>query len=361
MSNTTKIRVGFIGLNPGSHWAATAHLPALKSLSAAYEIVGVANSTPESAERTAKALGLPYAFKSYKELVASDKVDLVVVTVKVPHHFELVSAALNAGKHVYCEWPLGNGLNEAKKLATLAEEKGVVAVVGTQMKYAPEISFLKQLIADGYVGQVLSTTLVGTGGNWGNTTIEEYYYLFDKANGATMLEIPFMHTIAGLTEVLGNIKSSSTTLFSNFQEVAITETNEIKPKTAADQIMLHGRLESGAAIVAHYRGGVNKATNLLWEINGTEGDLQITADSGHGQMAALTIKGAKSNEDGKLEVIEIPSDRLKDWPKFPGARNVGHIYKLLAEDIRIGSKKAPSFKYGVELHELINTIQNSEK
>ena len=47
----------------------------------------------------------------------SPEVDLVVVTVKVPHHRELVPSALEAGKHVYCEWPLGNGLAEARKLA----------------------------------------------------------------------------------------------------------------------------------------------------------------------------------------------------------------------------------------------------
>ncbi|MGE4442380.1 MAG: hypothetical protein AB7D27_12965 [Desulfomicrobium sp.] len=57
-----KIKVGFIGLNPDSHWASTAHIPALKSLSEDFEVVGVANSTLESAQRTAKALHLKHAF-----------------------------------------------------------------------------------------------------------------------------------------------------------------------------------------------------------------------------------------------------------------------------------------------------------
>ena len=56
------LRIGFIGLNPDGHWAATAHLPALNSLTDKYALVGVANSTPESAHRTAEALGLPHAF-----------------------------------------------------------------------------------------------------------------------------------------------------------------------------------------------------------------------------------------------------------------------------------------------------------
>lgn len=152
----TPIRVGFIGLNPGIHWAATAHIPALKALQDDYVVVGVANTRLASAQNAADAFGLPHAFENAQALVDSPEVDLVVVTVKVPHHHELVTAALNAGKHVYCEWPLGNGLAEARELADLAEARGVVAAIGTQMRVAPEIAYLRQLIADGHVGEVLS-------------------------------------------------------------------------------------------------------------------------------------------------------------------------------------------------------------
>ncbi|MCF1422902.1 Gfo/Idh/MocA family protein [Mangrovimonas futianensis] len=355
----TKIKVGFIGLNPGSHWAATAHLPALKALSNTFEVVGVANSSLESAERTAEALNLKYAFENYEKLVQSPDIDLVVVTVKVPYHFELIQAALEAGKHVYSEWPLGNGLEEAQKLEALAKDKGVVAAIGTQMRYAPEITYLKQLLEDGFVGKVLSTTLIGTGGNWANETLSEYYYLFDKENGASMLEIPLTHTLVGLTEVLGGIDKVSANMFSNFDQVKITETGEVKPKTTEDQIMLQGRLKSGAALSVHYRGGVSKGTNLLWEINGTEGDIQITADSGHGQMAQLKISGAKSTDEKGLKPMH-PSDAVYEgWPKFPGARNIGHIYKRIAEDILTGSHKAPNFCDGLKWHELIEFIKQS--
>jgi hypothetical protein len=52
---------------------------------------------------------VPLAFANHHELVKSDAVDVVAVTVKVPHHLELATAALDAGKAVYCEWLLGNG------------------------------------------------------------------------------------------------------------------------------------------------------------------------------------------------------------------------------------------------------------
>lgn len=360
MSNS-RIRLGFIGLNPDSHWAATAHLPALQSLTDDFEIVGVANSSLESAEKTAKALNLKHAFKDYKALVQSPDIDMVVVTVKVPFHYEMVKAALEAGKHIYCEWPLGNGLKEAEELEALAREKGVVAVVGTQMRFAPEVTYLKKLVADGFVGKVLSTTLVGSGLNWSNETINEYYYLFEKKNGATMLEIPLAHTLVGLSEVLGKIGNVKANMFSNFTEVKIADTNEVKPKSAEDQILIHGQLESGAALSVHYRGGATKGTNLLWEINGTEGVIQVTADSGHGQMANLSIQGAKLAGDEGLSPLTPDASVFKGWPEFPGARNVGHIYQLAAEDIKTGSRKAPSFTDGLEWHKLIEAIEQSAK
>src|SRR5690606_1007325 len=145
-----KFRIGIIGLQAGRSWASAAHIPALRALADDFEIVGVANSSHESATKAAKDNGLPRAFASVEELVNSPDVVVVAVTVKVPHHFALVTAALEAGKHVYCEWPLGNGLEEARALAEMARAKGVLAVVGTQARLAPEILYLRDLVAEGY-------------------------------------------------------------------------------------------------------------------------------------------------------------------------------------------------------------------
>lgn len=352
------IRVGFIGLNPDSHWAATAHVPALRSLADKFSIVGVANSTPESAQRTAQALGLPYAFDNAKELANSPEVDLVVVTVKVPHHLVLATAALEVGKHIYCEWPLGNGLAEARQLAKLAEEKGVVAVVGNEARTALEIEHLAKLVADGYVGKVLSTTLVGSGGNWAANTTEDLYYLADSKNGATMQAIPLAHTLAAMRDVLGDIKSLSARFVSHFDTVKIDETGEVREKTAPDQIMVHGTLASGAALSIHYRGGVSRGTNLLWEINGTEGDIQVTGDLGHAQMIQLTVRGARGDEK-ELSLLMPPDSAYEGWPEAAAARNVARVYARLFDDVNNGTRTAPTFQDAVTLHELIDAIEQS--
>jgi len=352
------IRTGFIGLNPDSHWAATAHVPALQSLKDKFTIVGVANSTPESGRRTAQALNLPYAFDNVEELVNSSEVDLVVVTVKVPHHLELVTAALEAGKHVYCEWPLGNGLAEARQLAKLAENKGVVAVVGTQARASLEIEHLRKLIADGFVGKVLSTTLIGSGGNWADETTEELYYLFDAKNGATMQAIPLAHTLAAIRDVLGDFGPFSARFVRHYHTVKITDTGETRKKTVPDQIMLHGTLASGAALSIHYRGGVSRGTNLLWEINGTEGDIQVTGGLGHAQMIQLAVRGARGDET-EMAPLMPEASAYDGWPEFAGARNVGRIYERLFNDIKNGTQTAPTFQDAVALHELLDAIERS--
>lgn len=353
------IRVGFIGLNPGIHWAATAHIPALKALPNEFVVAGVANTSLASARNAAHAFDLPHAFENAQALVNSPDIDLVVVTVKVPHHRELVTAALNAGKHVYCEWPLGNGLAEARELADLADAKGVVAAIGTQMRVAPEVEYLRQLIAGGYVGEVLSTTLVGSGGPWGGgETDAAHAYLYDINNGATLLSIPLGHTLEGMREVLGGFGGLSARMINRRAIMYVADTGATIPSTSHDQILVHGALESGAAVSIHYRGGISRGTNLLWEINGTEGDIQVTGANGHGQIVQLSIHGGNGDASG-LELLTPPASFYKGWPNNSVARNVARLYALVAKDIRSGTRSAPSFRDAVALHETIDGIERS--
>src|SRR2546423_2405337 len=125
-----KIRVGIIGANPDRGWAAQAPIPALKTLHDDYEITALSTTRRESADAAGKLFDVAATFDNHQELVNSLAVDLVAITVKVPYHLELATAALEAGKAVYCEWPLGNGLNEAETLAALAKKQGVLAVAG---------------------------------------------------------------------------------------------------------------------------------------------------------------------------------------------------------------------------------------
>src|SRR5436190_3663094 len=207
-----RIRVGIIGANPDRGWAAQAHIPALKSLSDDFAIMALSTSRRASADAASKRFGVPLAFDNHQDLVNSTDVDVVAITVKVPHHFELATAALTAGKAVYCEWPLGNGLKEAEDLAALAKHKGVLAVAGLQARSAPSVLYVRDLVRQGYVGEVLSTTLVGSGMGWGPTVEPYNVYLNDRKNGATLLSIALGHAADALCYCLGEVRELSATM-----------------------------------------------------------------------------------------------------------------------------------------------------
>src|SRR5713101_1704831 len=304
-SGARRIRVGIIGANPDRGWAAQAHIPALKSLPDDFEITALSTSRRQSADAAGKLFGVPLAFDNHQDLVNSADVDVVAVTVKVPHHLELATAALEAGKAVYCEWPLGNGLKEAENLAALAKKKGVLAVAGLQARSAPPVAYVRDLIRQGYVGEVLSTTLIGSGMGWGPTVEPYNVYMNDKKNGATMLSIAVGHAADALCYCLGEVRALSATMTIRRKFFTIAGTAESRPVTAEDQVTVIGLLEGGAAFSIHYRGGHSRGTNLLWEINGTDGDLQITADGGQAQIFELTVRGAKDKQSS-LEVLPVP-------------------------------------------------------
>src|SRR5438128_8840819 len=241
-----RIRVGIIGANPDRGWAAQAHIPALKSLSDDFEITALSTSRRESADAASKLFGVPVAFDNHQDLVNRADVDVVAITVKVPYHLELATAALGAGKAVYCEWPLGNGLKEAQTLAALAKERGVLAVAGLQARSAPPVAYVHDLIEQGYVGEVLSTTLIGSGMGWGPTVEPFNAYLNDKKNGATMLSIALGHAADALCHCLGEARELSATMTLRRKTFTIPETGESKPMTAADQVCVSGLLDGGA-------------------------------------------------------------------------------------------------------------------
>src|SRR5438309_10597752 len=191
--------VGIIGVNPAWGWAATAHIPALRALPN-YEIRALGAHSAESARAVGEAFRVDAVFSDHEKLVIQPDIDVVAVTVKVPHHRELVSAAIGAGKAVYCEWPLGRDLDEARTMAALTAGQGVRTVVGLQARQAPAIEFVKDLLRDGYVGEVLSTTMIGVSVP-GDVVIQPNVYMLDGSNGANLLTVAVGHSVDTLNHV----------------------------------------------------------------------------------------------------------------------------------------------------------------
>ncbi|KAA6223906.1 gfo/Idh/MocA family oxidoreductase [Streptomyces albofaciens JCM 4342] len=360
-TSAAPIGVGIIGLSASRGWAARAHLPALAAVPG-FEVRALSASTPESARAAGEKYGIPLAFGSAEELVRRDEVDLVVVNVKVPHHRELALTALEAGKMVLSEWPLGNGLAEAEELAAVAEAKGIRTFVGLQARSAPQIRYVRDLIADGYVGEVLSTSVIASGRGWGAEFEPGGAYLLDRTNGASMLTIPFGHTIDAVTMALGEFTDLGATLATRRPKVRNQVTGEAARMDVPDQIAVNGVLEGGAVASVHFRGGLSRATNFHWEINGTDGDLLLTGDSGHLQFGQVAVYGARG-EDTALAELPVPA-AYSTLPALAGrdtemAYTVAHAYQQIRADLRDGTHHAPDFAHAVRRHRLLDRIERA--
>ncbi|HYG27788.1 MAG TPA: Gfo/Idh/MocA family oxidoreductase, partial [Caulobacteraceae bacterium] len=190
MSGAAPLRLGIIGANPDRGWALSAHLPALQALGGAeFAVHAVSTRRMETAERAASLFGARAAYDTYNALLADPQVEAVTVAVKLPHHHEIVSAALAAGKHVFCEWPLGRTVDEAADLAAQAQARATHSMVGLQARASPELIYLRSLVESGYLGELRSVSVVASGFGWGDVIDADQTYLFDRSSGATMLSV----------------------------------------------------------------------------------------------------------------------------------------------------------------------------
>ncbi|TMC52385.1 MAG: Gfo/Idh/MocA family oxidoreductase [Chloroflexi bacterium] len=350
--------VGIIGVSPVWGWAATAHIPALRALPN-YEIRALAARSAESARAVGEMFGVSRVFSDHQQLVIQPDIDVVAVTVKVPHHRELVSAALAAGKAVYCEWPLGRDLDDARAMAALATEKRMRTIVGLQARQAPAIGLVQQLLRDGYVGEVLSTTVVGVS-IAGDALVQPNAYMLDKTNGANLITVPFGHSLDILSYVLGEFAELSAVWDVRRPLITIKETGEQIVKTAPDQIAVIGTLTTGATASIHIREAVAGGTGFLWEINGTDGTLRITADAALPEIYPLTVAGARGRDE--FSELAIPQALTSKWPALTRlggtpAFNVARAYAAFATDLDHVTHTVPDFADAVRRHEVIAAIE----
>lgn len=350
------IRVGVIGASE-SGWGRLAHLPAIATIPG-LEVTAVSTTRMESARATADEFGIAEAYDNPDALIGSDAVDLVVVAVRVEHHFELLTKVARAGKPVYSEWPSGSNLEQTRELRDAFASAGVHAATGLQARSTPGMRYIRDLVHGGYLGRVLSTTLVGAGGSWGDVVIPSNAYLQDDVLGGTMETIPFGHSIDGICQILGEFESISAMTAIQRPAVRLEGTERWVTKTTPDQLLLAGRLPNGVMISAHYRGGKTAGTSFHWEINGTDGDLIVTAQTSL-QLSPLTIRGSTAGED-RLRELAIPASYVNTDPalSYPAA-TVAEALLVLERDLRHGTSLGPTFDDAVTRKEQLRALRHA--
>src|SRR5947207_7077666 len=141
------------------------------------------------------------------------------------------------------------------------------------------------------------------------------------------------------------------------QTFPIAGTGESRPMNADDQVAVSGLLAGGTVFSIHYRGGVSRGTNLLWEINGTEGDLQLTATGGQAQIWELDVRGGNGGESS-LEFLPVPEQYRWAPPQGPGT-NVAQAYARFARDYREVTDLCPTFEHAVTRHRMLDAIERA--
>ena len=353
-----KIRVGIVGATVtqgGSSWGQNAHVPALKALSH-YELKAVCTAHEDTAKASAAAFGAERAFHRFGDMAASPDVDLITVCVRVPGHKELVMAGLQAGKAVFCEWPLGANLAEAKEMADLARQRSLKSVIGLQARHDPAILYARDLIQQGHIGEVLAVNLVtvaqavlqrGPGRIWQRV----------RANGANTLTIAGGHAIDALCAVLGEFSEVSARVSTRIPEWRDLDGKPV-PVDAPDCINIVGGLASGAEVSVSIAAVPSNPSGNRLEIYGREGTMVIRANASL-SLGPCQLQAGKGKEP--LVSMPVPSKYAVVPQGTPGGPpyNVAQTYARAADSLRNGGAFDGDFNLAVQRHTLIDAIERS--
>lgn len=352
------IRVGIVGASVTegrSGWGSGAHVPALKAVPG-YQLKAVCTSQAATAKASAEKFGAELGFHNIDEMLARSDIDLVSVAVRVPQHHALVMKSIAAGKMVYCEWPLGNGLKEGEEMAQAAKAKGVVTMCGMQARSDPAVRYARELVAQGYVGEVLFVTLKVIPGAQlarGNGRIWQGI----RANGANPMTIPGGHSMDAMCYIAGEPVEVSGRIATRIKEWKNTDTGEIMKVDAPDVVNALGRFSNNAEFSIQIGTAPTSAAGFRLEIYGNKGTLMIVSPSVN--LGVNKLHGAQGKE--ALAELPVPEKFISAPAATPGGppRNVAHAYARLAAALKAGQPVDPDFAAAVGVHRLIDAIERS--
>jgi len=358
ISSEQKIRVGLVG---AGQWARVGHLPVLTSLPQ-YDLVALATTRRATAEAAAKDFNVADAYDRYEELIDRSDIDLIVVNNRAPEHYPVALAAINAGKHVYCEWPLTTNIQQTSALLDAATLAGVRHVVGLQRRMAASTRYLSELLKSGYIGRLRSVNLHVTEPNFYGERPSSAAFTVPIENFSSVVSIYGGHFLDMLFATVGQPQRFSAHLANQFPQVTFTDTNEKVPCAAPDQLILGGTLVEGV-LSAHVEGGKRNGYGVRLEITGTEGDLLLVYDEAFSDQFDGRILGAQGS---RQTLVEMPVPERLNWsPAKAGmggsVLELSHLYTAFAHDLVEGTTNTPTFADALRLHRLIKAMEDSSQ
>jgi len=356
-----RVKVGVLGAGA---WAEFAHLPGYKR-DPRCELVAIADPIVDRAEVFAKKFGIPHVYSSHEELIARDDIDVVDVCTPSATHFDLSWAALSAGKHVLCEKPVAYDFMETRRAAALARDMGVKTKLGFTFRYSPAMQYMKELIADGYVGTPFIFNGYEQNSQWldPKTPLRQVDHTADKSVIQTSSLEGYGAPIMDLAHLF---------MGSRFKEVVGTMRNFIPERVVrATGTMMRMNIDDGDIFIGDFESGAFGSIQTSFVTVGNYPGLEARV---YGSKAALicrlveengiceSLKGATADQV-EFRELDIPArfyppggSKTESWRSLFYANLIS---SFVSEILRDGPENEGNFEDGAYVQELINAVELS--
>jgi predicted dehydrogenase len=330
-------------------------------------LVGVATTRAESAQKAAAEIGCPVWTTDYRELLARADVDVVDICVPNHAHEEIVLAAAEAGRHIYCEKPLAMNVAQGRRMVEAARQAGVKTQITFNFRFFPAITRARQLMAEGFLGRIFSFR----GRYYRSSYIDPHkplsWRLKKDISGSGALFDLGSHVLDLIYYLLGDFGSVQATLDTLIKERPLAAGSTEKGPVDVDDIaLLHMRMADGTLGLAEIsRMGTGATNDLVIEIFGDKGALRFNSTD----PSWLEIYDTRDPETPlggmrgfrKLEVVQRhEGQKSPDWSMPPGfVRTHAECQYQFLKAIAEGRPSSPTLSDGLKVQEIMEAALRS--
>ncbi len=242
-----------------------------------FKIVGVATTRAETAQKAAREIGCDFSTADYRELLKRDDVHVVDCCVPNNKHEEIVLAAAEAGKHIYCEKPLSMTVAQGRRMVEAVEKAGVKNQLTFNFRFVPAILRARQLIEEGFLGRVFSFRGRYYRSSYISAAKPLSWRLRKEVSGGGALFDLGSHVLDWVYYLLGEFGSAQATIDTLIKERPVAAGSPDKAAVDVDDIaLIHLRMSDGTlGLVEFSRMGTGLTNDLHIEIFGEQGALRF--------------------------------------------------------------------------------------
>ncbi|HYO89115.1 MAG TPA: Gfo/Idh/MocA family oxidoreductase [Candidatus Limnocylindrales bacterium] len=259
----------------GASFARAAYLPALKAIEDV-EVVAVSSARLESARSAADAFGVADAYDDWQAMLNKHAPDFVAIATPTIYHAPMTLAALEAGAHVLCEKPAAMNAGEARQMLERAEALGRVHAIGHELRFNPNRRKIRQLIADGAIGEVRHVNIVNISSTWGDPASRpagDWWSLAEMGGGR--LGANGSHQIDLLRYWLGDVGAISGQIATMAPNRFDKTSGEPWIATADDEVSFLAEMANGALASVFLSGVARHSIGNHTHVFGSEGTIKL--------------------------------------------------------------------------------------